>query len=202
MKRLVFAAVLTLMLGFSTLANAELQARQGGLVYDTDFDITWISAPTGTMHWDAALSWAASLGLGWRLPTALNQDASGPCSTYNCTGSEMGHLYYTELKNAAGEPLANTGPVSYLYSYVYWSGTENAGLGDATDYAWGFDFRDGFQGHGYGKYSTYAYALAVHSGDVGTPVLPPAPTVPLPGTLLLLGPGLVGLAAVRRRLKK
>jgi hypothetical protein len=199
MKRLVCAAVLTLILGFSTLVNAELQPRQGGLVYDTDFGITWISAPTGTMHWGAAVSWTASLGPGWRLPTALNSDASGPCYTYNCTGSEMGHLYYTELRNGAGGPLANTGPVDYLYSYVYWSGTENV---NHDEYAWGFDFRDGFQAMGYLKDSSYAYALAVHSGDVGVPVLPPAPTVPLPGTILLLGPGLVGLAAVRRRLKK
>jgi hypothetical protein len=37
--------------------------------------------------------------------------------------------------------------------------------------------------------------MAVHSGDVGTPV-------PIPGAILLFAPGLSELVVVRRRFKK
>ncbi len=96
---------------FSLPSQAVLIDRGGGLIYDADLDITWLSdanyAQTtgydadGLMDWDRAMPWAANLSYGgyddWRLPTALNQNGTGPCFGVNCTGSEMGHLFYTEL---------------------------------------------------------------------------------------------------------
>ena len=32
----------------------------------------------------------------WRQPGALNQNLSGSCGLYNCSGSEMGRIFYTE----------------------------------------------------------------------------------------------------------
>lgn len=52
------------------------------------------------MSWLDAKAWSASLNIGgitgWRLPTA---DIS--CSGYNCSTSEMGHLFYDELGGIA-----------------------------------------------------------------------------------------------------
>ena len=215
MKRFVFAAILTLILGFSTLSNAALQDNGNGLIYDTDRNITWYDYTKSADTWFNQKTWAANLSVtdvngttitGWRLPTTVDgQGVVGYNGTttagYNITTSEMGHLYYTELGNKGyydvngnspqpGWGLNNTGPFTNLLPSAYWSGTEYALLAGG---AWLFYFGDGVQDGGLEGYGLYA--LAVHSGDVGAPV-------PIPGAILLFAPGLVGLAAVRRRLKK
>ena len=58
---------------------------------------------------------------GWRLTSSLNKNGTGPCEGYNCTKSEMVHLYYMELGNAAN-PLIS-GPFEYLVGYSLWSST-------------------------------------------------------------------------------
>ncbi len=101
-------------LGLLSTANATLEVRLGGkAVYDIDLDITWladanagagseydngISATDGYMNWYDANAWAASINIegvtGWRLPTAFNSDGSSICYGFDCTDSEMGHLFY------------------------------------------------------------------------------------------------------------
>jgi len=95
------------------------------LIYDDDLNVTWLGnanfgvgsafdegVPTlpGIMTWQNALDWADSLTVGaftdWRLSPAFPTFGGG----VNCTDCEMGHLYYTELGNAAFGPLMNTGP--------------------------------------------------------------------------------------------
>jgi hypothetical protein len=80
----------------SMSAKAELIDRGGGLIYDTDLDITWLqdanyaNSPNG-MSWTEAMTWVQQLRYGgyddWRLP-AINP-ING--STYNmdnsCDGS-------------------------------------------------------------------------------------------------------------------
>ena len=94
----------------------------------------------------------------WRLPTALDQDGSGPWGGLNRTGSEMGHLYYTELGNSEGS-LTNPGDFTNLRPGHYWSGTEYA---PDSGGAWDFHFGYGLQLE-YGK-GADLYAMAVRPG--------------------------------------
>lgn len=150
------------------------------LIYDDDFDITWVSdgnfAQTtgfdadGLMNWSTSVAWAGGLTIGgftdWRLPTALNQDGTGPCSGSNCTGSEMGHLFYNELGGTAGNPVSSSGdpdlglfPNLHDVNQAYWSSTTSP-FNTAKD----FRFQNGDQGQSSKPGSIFA--LAVRDGDV------------------------------------
>ena len=169
-------------------------------LYDTDRDITWLrdANVNGPMNWDAANTWASGYSIGafddWRLPTALNADGSGPCGPfYNCIGSEMGHLWYTELGNTAGS-LTNTGNFQNLQTdpafqtFLYWSGTE---LAPDPRFAWDFRSYDGTQDHHHK--SNEVFAMAVRDGDV---LVNP---VAEPESLLLALTALGAMALVSRR---
>ena len=80
------------------LPQPPLIDRGFGLIYDVERDITWLQdanyaktlrrSPDGQMTWDDAMRWVAALNYrgirGWRLPTALNRDGSGPCVGHDC----------------------------------------------------------------------------------------------------------------------
>jgi hypothetical protein len=78
--------------------------------------------------------------------------------------------------------------------------TDTAPIPDSVS---AFGFTEGLQG--YESPISALPAIAVHDGDVlgDGVVLPdgPSPT-PIPGAILLFAPGLVALAAIRRRFKK
>jgi hypothetical protein len=108
--------------------------RGRGLLYDVERDLTWLQdtnyartsgrSPDGQMTWDDAKAWVARLNyLGikeWRLPTALNEDGTGPCIGENCRESELGHLVFTAFpRPSPGAHLINWQPFS-----IYWSSTE------------------------------------------------------------------------------
>jgi hypothetical protein len=157
---------------YDTVANLTWLANANagvGSAYDTTYP------GTGLMTWTDANAWAASLDIdgtpgpdGWRLP------ASDTCVSYNCTGSEMGNLFYNVLGGVAVTPIATTHNSNYdLFSNVqssyYWSSTEYA---PNTNFAWYFDTSLGNQ-NSYNKiYGLYAWA--VHDGDVGA-----VPTTPV-----------------------
>lgn len=109
--------------------DADLINRGGGMIYDTDLDITWLQDVTyavtsgydndGLMSWTDAVAWADQLSFGgyddWRLPHGLPEDGTyiepmrydgstdwGFNITENtATRNEMAYLFYEELGNMA-----------------------------------------------------------------------------------------------------
>lgn len=203
--RAACAGALTMVI--SANANAALVSRlNGAAVYDTDLNITWATNANiaGPMTLDAANNWVAGLVIdgvsGWRLPTTMQPDSScqynngGMSYGLDCTGSEMGHLFYTELGGWAGYTItAYHNSNYYLFSNLrtdkyYWSGTVLAS--DPTR-QWSFTFYDGYQYPYWPSSTATDYVLAVHDGDVAA--------VPIPAAIWLFGSGLAGLFGFTRR---
>ncbi len=133
-KPLIYLVLLAGM-GLAPTAQASLIPKLGGtVVYDSVRNITWLANANanGLMNWTAANTWATGLNVGgytgWRLPTA--DPACG--INFNCTNSELGHLFYTEGGLTQGQSITSSAVLSGLFSNmqnsVYWSGTEYSTL--------------------------------------------------------------------------
>jgi hypothetical protein len=195
LKHRLPALLLLAGMGFASVAQAALIPRTVGadeMVYDSGLNITWLknANTNGQMFWADATTWAANLVYGgkddWRLPIA---DTS--CFGFNCTGSELGHLFYQELGATAGSSIltgnaTELAKFSNIQSFAYWSGTEYV----VPVNAWRFITVNGSQS--FGVKPSALYGWAVRSGDV-------AAAVPEPGSLALLAAGLAGWIGGRRR---
>lgn len=212
-KVFVFLSACLMFFGTKVSGDASLISRGDGLIYDTDLNVTWLADANyartsgydadGLMDRLSARAWADSLIYGgyddWRLPATPQPDPT--CSSQmdsvsfgsNCTGSEMGHLFYRELGGAAGSSIqASSDPDGSLFVNLfpeyYWSATTYA---PGPNYSWDFGFGDGLQRAGN---VSHAYAMAVRSGDVS---VPSRAEVPEPGTWVLLVSALAGVAVLR-----
>ena len=216
----------------TTIGTASYGSSNYKLIYDADSPfgpITWLDYTNDPLNWQGQMAWVAGLngsevitynlnpGVimnwsgGWRLPATVDGVWEYGCdgtttAGYNITSSEMGHLYYTELRNIGqyatdgtylhpGWGLQKTGDFDNLVAAWYWSGTEyaeGASVHFGPDFAWFLDMRIdvGFQ-NTLTKIDHGLRGLAVRPGQV----------VPLPGAVWLLGSGLTGLVALGRRRK-
>ncbi len=162
------------------------------------------SASSGWMDWWGGLGFVGYLntlnnGAGylnhktWELPTTYTQTCTGYCAN-----SMLGELFYTGLGGTAGQSITTFHNSSYnLFTNVqndwYWSGEYTSNPGGA----WLFIPAYGLQDVAY-KFSNYPYLWAVLPGNA-TAVPGSGSTVPEPATLTLIGLGLAGLGAMRRR---
>jgi len=222
LARFQFLFIVIFSLSFVTSANAALYSRLNGqAVYDSDLNVTWLadanlaasetfgvagvgSVAPGMMSWYTAPTWIQALNtadyLGfsdWRMPTTLFPDSSCGLQSnvngaYNCTGSEMGHLFYTELGGTAGNSILTSGdPDLALFhniqvDFPYLSSTINA-PGSTGVWVFGFD-----NGNEFGNLqSAPEYVWVVRTGDVAA--------VPVPAALWLFGSGLIGILGFMRR---
>jgi hypothetical protein len=204
-RLLAMTSLLVLVLLVFSPAHATLINNGNDLIYDTDLNITWYNPSVGNMTWDQASIWITSLNTlsiggvtGWRLPTALNYlNGSYPAYGYNVTESELGHLYYEELGNSAdmyNNSTLITGPFTNLQSVNYWTSTTDAKWAGTPGKAFAFSFITGGQGTASMDLVASYSVLAVHAGDISA-----ASHTPIPGAILLLGPGLVCLAVIRKK---
>ena len=201
---------------YSSVSNSALIDRGNGLIYDTELDITWLSDANysmtsgfdsdGRMQWIDAFNWARNLEYSgftnWRLPQSIEPDPTcsdpdaHPANGFNCTGSEMGHLYYQELGGTGGTLLSSSHNSSYdlftnFGNYYYWSST-GTGYGSSNNkYAFGFETSNESGWQFTLNEGNYLYALAVHDGDIGSQV------VPLPTAFWLFLSGLIGLLTTK-----
>lgn len=179
-------------------AQAALHDRGNWLVYDDTLDVTWYGNAEYSwlrqgLTFSEATLWAASLDLAgfddWRLPTALNQDGSGPCTGTYCPDSELGHLYFNHYR----DPIYLQAFWTPRYSIeAYWTGTAHA-LNPLL--AWGFTFAPIIGEQHLNLTSARYFAFAVRDGDVLASPVPEPATV----ALLLAGLGWLGVTTRRRR---
>jgi PEP-CTERM motif len=192
------------------IGSAEISGGNGtsyNLIYDSDRSLFWLDYSYVPTTWDTSNNWANTLvlsnvltpgytvnfsGAGWRLPTTV-PDVYG----YNQTGSEMGHLYYTDFGLTQGSGGGVTGvdsvnqlPFENIKPFWYWSGTEYA---DGTNNAWYFVTSIGLQNATL-KENAGGYTLAVRPGQILLSAVPEPSTY----FLLCIGLGVVGYA--RRRM--
>jgi len=162
-------------------ARAELIDRGGGLIYDTELDVTWLQDARyaftsgfdfdGRMTWPLAMSWVAELAYldpvrnrvwtDWRLPSAKDFDSLGTpiCFGFGCPNSEIGHLYFDH-----GVTAESPSPFINIRIAEYWYENARAPL---PGLAWIFQFRFGKQDRsGPFEELLLAYVWPVRDGDV------------------------------------
>lgn len=209
----------------SGAAQAALVDRGGGLIYDTDLNVTWLQdanyAKTsgydadGRMNWDQATTWAANLSYfdavrnvtysDWRLPTTT--DTGAPGAQYSNSGtdggynnpatSEMSHLYYAGLSNLGSySPTGVYQPGYGLVNKGPFTNFQANGYWSGTEYAQRTSSAWHFNtSYGYQDYDEKFYSYYALAVRPGDVAAVPEAET---YALMLAGLGLVGWRARRR----
>jgi hypothetical protein len=165
MKKTLSVALVLLVVCTFGAAHAALQNNGGGLVYDSDLDITWyyICGAINIPVWADALAWAAGLNVGgvtgWRLPTT-------PGTTYwYTTEGELGHLF-SALGGVPGSQLLNYSPFDCSVSLTFWTSTDYAP--NPIQLAWAYNVEWGAQAPGQKNpwANQYIWGIAIHTGNI------------------------------------
>jgi len=173
---------------FTMSSHAALIDNGNGLIYDDVLDITWMQdanyAQTsgydadGIMTWSETMNWASNVVYaghsGWRLPSALNSDGTGPCLGDNCTDSEFGHIILADqlVISPASTKFKNIQADLIIPGPAYWTSTE---FSSSESWVWSISRFE----HAYAPKSLIddllgleltIYGWAVHDGDVAAEI--------------------------------
>ncbi len=209
-----------------TIGTATYGGSDYNLIWDDDNNgnsVIWLDYTKIDDNWSNQKNWVSGLeasltyniysaysvtwdDAAWRLPNTVDglyvQGYDGTTTGgWNITSSEIGHLFYEELRNL-GSYDENGDDATTAYGLInkgdfvhldkdgwYWYATQPQGM---ANNAWAFGFPNG---------KTYTpnigngnQGMAVRSGRIVS-----VSTVPEPGTVLLFGIGLLSLAGVTRK---
>jgi len=237
-KGLGVACAGLLALGQVGASQAALYDRGGGLIYDDALDITWLQdanyAQTsgydtdGSMGWDAAKNWAASItafnhrtwldpSSVWRLPTVNPVNGVSFNYTWQFDGtSDWGY-------NISSPGTLYAGSTGSELAYMFYNNLGNSGIFDTSGnpQAGGLANTGPFEnllseiywsGTGYAPDESAVWAFKMYKGDQAIPSIgfefyawavrdgDVAP-VPLPAAVWLFGSGLLGLGIFKRKSK-
>lgn len=203
--------ILVIVLGILTQVHASLvvlgtDSSGNQLIYDTDLNITWYDFTHAAVTWANQDAWASDLSVtfgtltytDWRLPTTLVPDSNcteAQSTGYDCTGSEFGHLWYSELGGTQGVPLTSTGVFLNLEQTFYWAD----GIGEPSSNQYAFETGNISGGAGYQHIFTKSFsggkAMAVMDGMAVVPE-------PISSTLFIVGGAILGFKRFIRNRKK
>ena len=197
----------------TTIGTAWYGPNEYKLIWDDDNNgqsVVWLDYSHTQSTWDNQKYWAevilgevlimdlySSYSVEWTSTWRLPYAGLNPLRDYNQTSSEMGHLFYEELgllsyadrnDDMVTNDELNTSNFDNLIASWYWSVADYDYIQDVSGR---FMMNYGYQGPYNGPFIDGGYGLAVRSGQVST--------VPVPGTIVFLASGLVGLVSVRTR---